>query len=146
MESKLEFASDGELAQVVQGFESGTLAAADWTHAAHIAVAGWYLDDLGQGRALDTLRRNIHHFNEAIGTPNTAARGYHETLTVFWVRILSTAMWKQAPDTALFERVNQLIREFGNAGGLWRDYYSFNVVRSRDARSRWVEPDLRPLQ
>jgi hypothetical protein len=29
--------------------------------------------------------------------------------------------------------------------GLFQDYYGFDVLRSREARQNWMEPDLRPL-
>ena len=146
MESKLEFRSEDELSTLVEAFEAGTLPHQDWTHAAHVAVAAWYIARLDPEAALDTLRRRIRHFNEMAGTPNTAARGYHETLTVFWVRVLRNEMARQDSAMPFLHRINALLRKYGGQGGLWKDYYSYNVVRSRQARARWVEPDLRPLQ
>lgn len=146
MESQLEFASDEQLAEFVHSFENGTLSPPQWTHAAHVAVASWYLTRLTPDEAIDNLRIRIRAFNEVTGSPNTEARGYHETLTVFWVRVLHDAARRLDPAQPVHERINHLIRQFAASGGLWREYYSFNVVRSRTARARWVEPDLRSLQ
>jgi hypothetical protein len=147
MESKPPFVSELELASFVTGFENGTLPASQWTHAAHVAVAGWYLSrSPSPADALDALRQRIRSYNDMTGSPNTQARGYHETLTVFWVRVLHRAMEGQDVSMPLHERINELVDRFGGASGLWKEYYSFNVIRSREARARWMEPDLRPLQ
>jgi hypothetical protein len=147
MESKPAFVSDSELANLVAGFESGTLPASQWTHAAHVAVAGWYLSCCpSAAAALEMLRQGIRSYNDMTGSPNTQARGYHETLTVFWVRVLQGAMAGQDASMPLYQRINELIDRFGGASGLWKEYYSYNVVRSREARARWMEPDLRSIQ
>jgi hypothetical protein len=42
------------------------------------------------------------------------------------------------------ELANQLIEEYAGRGGLWRDYYSFDLLKSVESRRKWIEPDVRP--
>ena len=37
---------------------------------------------------LGYMRTRIIAYNIAVGTENTASSGYHETLTIFWVKVL----------------------------------------------------------
>jgi len=39
------------------------------------------------------------------------------------------------------DKVRCVVKEFGSRRDLFKQYYSFDVVGSREARSRWVPPD-----
>ena len=43
------------------------------------------------------------------------------------------------------DKIQALVDEFGSRRDLFREYYSFDVVKSREARAGWVEPDLKAL-
>lgn len=66
--------SDAGYARFIQEFEQGTLPRAQWTHAAHLAVAAWYLVTLREHEALDRMRSGIQHYNECVGSRNTPDR------------------------------------------------------------------------
>jgi hypothetical protein len=39
------------------------------------------------------------------------------------------------------DEVRRVVEEFGGRRDLFKQYYSFDVVASREARARWVPPD-----
>jgi hypothetical protein len=132
-------ASDTSYARFIQAFEQGTLPRAQWTHAAHLAVA--YLLTLPEHEALDRMRSGIRHYNECVGTRNTPDSGYHETLTRFWLRIVSGFLRRGDASRSRLEQARGVVEEFGTRRDLYRKYYSFDVVQSRQARRVWMAPD-----
>src|SRR5438034_11223737 len=70
--------SSPDWSALVRDFESGKLAKASWTHAAHLAVASHYLLRMPAREALDVLRQGIHHLNSQYAVINSATSGYHE--------------------------------------------------------------------
>ncbi len=78
------FASDAEIAALVHAFETATIPSLEFTHAAHIAVALSYLNEMPAEKALKRMREKIRDFAAHHGVGNL----YHETLTRFWMRLL----------------------------------------------------------
>ena len=56
-----------------------------WTHEAHLLVALWHLHNHAVDEATCLLRARIISYNVAVGTENSSASGYHETMTLFWI-------------------------------------------------------------
>src|SRR5438128_2198320 len=79
-----DFASNNEVAALVEAFETATIPSSEFTHAAHIAVALSYLNEMPAERALKRMREKIRDFAAHHGVSNL----YHETLTTFWMRLL----------------------------------------------------------
>lgn len=125
-------------AAFVAQWEQGTLPRPAWTHAAHVAVGACYAVRYGAD-ALRHTREGIRRYNAAVGTANTDSSGYHETLTVFWTRVLSAAV---AGESDEWRAACRAVRDFGEARDLHARYYGFDVVRSVKARRAWIEPDL----
>ena len=136
----MRFESDSDVEAFVAKFEAGGFSAVEWTHAAHVAMAGAYVLQHADA-AFFRIRAGIHHLNWHHGTITTPERGYHETLTVFWTRILE-AFCRDHSGLARFEILNLAMEKLPSA--LFKDYYGFDVVRSREARQVWIAPDLRP--
>lgn len=132
--------SEAALSEFLQAFEDCSLPADRWTHAAHIAGGTVYLRRYGT-HALAHIRTNIQRFNAAKGGPPTA---YHETITIFWLAILDEATQGTAFANDL-AAVRFTVDRFGDDRKLHTDYYSYDVVKSDEARLRWVAPDIRPL-
>jgi hypothetical protein len=136
---------EGEQAfgEFLDGFERGTLPKASWTHAAHLAMATWYLLTFPEGAAIDRVRTGIQHYNECVGTANTEDSGYHETLTMFWLKMIGRFLEENAGAGGgdKLDKVRCVVQEFGGRRDLFKQYYSFDVVGSREARARWVPPD-----
>ncbi len=137
----MRFESDSDVDAFLARFEVGGFTPAEWTHAAHVSMAAVYVLQYGE-TALYRIRAGIHHWNWHHGTITTPERGYHETLTVFWTRILE-AFCREHAGLARFELLNLAIEKLPSA--LFREYYGFDLVRSREARQVWIAPDLRPL-
>lgn len=130
-------------ADLLAGFESTTLPFAEWTHEAHLRVAYLHLLQMAPAAALATMRRRIQAYNKAHDVPTTPTRGYHETITAAWIRVLAARLAEIGPadDSLAFFRRNA---EFLEKGYLLR-FYSTERLMSLDARAKFVEPDLEVL-
>jgi hypothetical protein len=134
-------------AEFLYGFEQGTLPRPVWTHAAHLAIGAWYLLSFPEEMAIDRVRTGIRHYNQCAGIANTPDSGYHETLTLFWLGILGgqvsnlrSTSRRLALDDKL-DAIRRLVAEFAPQRDLFKQYYSFDVVASQEARARWIPPD-----
>ena len=138
--------TEEHLDSLLKAFENGTWPKVDWTHAAHITVATCYLFDCPLDVATDRIRSGIRHYNECVGTANTDHSGYHETLTVFWMAIVKARLGQLPLKAPRLEAVRTVVEELGAKRDLFKQYYSFDVVKSVEARRTWVEPDLKALK
>jgi hypothetical protein len=80
---------------------------------------------------------------EAWGIEDGLDRGYHETLTVGWLRILDAMMRVHGAEkdaSTFLEKHTQL-----KSRVLLRLFYSRDRIISWDAKRGFVEPDLAPL-
>ena len=69
--------------------------------------------------------------------------GYHETITEFWLRMVRGSLPEGEPTESIAARANQLVKMYDK--NLILDYYSPELLASTEAKSAWVEPDLKPL-
>src|SRR3712207_9588026 len=81
-----EYKTTEEIFEVLRGFNDRSLPRARWTHAAHLTVALWHLLQFDWPEAVARVRAGIKRYNAAHGIHATHAGGYHETLTLFWMR------------------------------------------------------------
>lgn len=132
--------------RLVAQFEDGTLPKERWTHRAHLTVGLWYASRLPYEAALIAVREGILRLNAAQGVPTTPSRGYHETITRFYMRVLCDYVtWEEAhPAGEWEERVRRLLERYGDRELPLR-HYSKERLMSQEARFGWVDPDLRPL-
>src|SRR5262249_4118704 len=100
------FTSDSEIADLVRLFESCELPGERWTHRAHLAVAATYLRRYPLSEATDRVRLPIQRYNASRGN----RIGYHETITVVFMRLVSREMISGPSD--LFALINGLVRRF----------------------------------
>lgn len=140
-----EFDSEASLDAFLRAFEDGSYPGKEWTHAAHVAMAAAYLSDLPIEEAAGRIRAAIPAYNVAQGGQNTDTSGYHETLTVFWIRILARFLESLPAEAERIDRVRRAVAEFGEARKLHQAYWSFDVAKSVEARHGWVAPDLQSL-
>jgi len=125
--------------ELTRGLERGEIANENFRHASHLHVAWVYLSesatvDEATGKMRDVLRR----FAASANKPEK----YHETITVFWVRLLA-----QLRAIAAGENLEKLVA--ANPHMLEKNfplaYYSRQRLFSENARTRWIEPDLKPI-
>ena len=134
--------SEESLDAFLRAFESGTFPAADFHHQEHLIVAACYLLEADDEDAAARTRTNIRRYNESQGGKNTEDAGYHETLTIFWLRLIRAHL---PLGLNRLTAVQTVVGQFATNRDLFGEYYSFDVVKSRDARLSWVAPDLKDL-
>ena len=111
----------------------------DFRHASHLHVTWVYLaESSSMQQAANKMGDTLRRFAATAGKPEK----YHETITLFWIQLLSSAY--TATRGGRLEdivRANPHLQErnFPLA------YYSAERLFSDEARSSWVEPDLKPL-
>jgi hypothetical protein len=127
------------------GFADGTFPKARWNHAAHVTMAACYLQKYSRPEATSRIRSGIISYNESQGGKNTPDSGYHETLTLFWTALVVDFLAKCDCSLSRLEKARAVVEAFAPRRDVFREYYSFDVVRSREARRTWVEPDVKPL-
>ena len=138
------FRTTGEILALVRRFEDCTLPRAEWTHAAHLTVALWHLLQLDWPDAAAHVRARIKRYNAAHGIPATPTGGYHETLTLFWLRVVNAFLEAERNEArALVHLANDLAATADK--GLPLAHYTRERLFSPEARAHWVEPDLKPV-
>jgi hypothetical protein len=135
--------NEAEIEALVCSFEEHRLAHANWNHAAHLTVATVYTRRYGVG-ALDRIRTAIQSYNESIDVVMTDTSGYHETMTVFFMRMVAHVLKNLPEETPIPEQVEAVIDALADRK-MMLEYYTRDLVMSPEARHRWVEPDLQRL-
>ena len=77
-----------------------------------------------------------------MGIKTTKDGGYHETLTLFWVRMVSHYLLINEEQSFIPETANAIYKTY-NDKYLPFQYYSRNLLMSWEARNNWVEPYLK---
>lgn len=138
------YTSSDEIEHLVARFLDCSLPCAEWTHGAHLTVGLWHAREHSPDEALARVRSGIQRYNAACGTPNNQQRGYHETLTCFYMHMIGRYLVSVIDRSDWSAVTNDLIDQYGS-----RDlpllYYSRERLMSSQARAGWVTPDLRPL-
>jgi hypothetical protein len=135
-----------DLDDVVARFVACRLPREEWTHLTHLAVGMWHVHRYGTEEALARLRAGIRRLNESHGTPNSATRGYHETITRAYVGLLSEFLEACPVEMPLAERIARLIASPVADKDVLLRFYSRERLMSTHARAEWLEPDIMVLQ
>jgi len=141
---KAAYRTPGEIDGLVRAFEDCSLPRARWTHRAHLTVALWYLFHQSGEEATSSIRNGIKRYNASQGIAMTPEGGYHETITLFWIYVVGKLVMLDGANLSLLELANKMVERFDNTR-LPFDYYSRDRLLSWQARTSWVEPDLKPL-
>ena len=140
-----------QIEAVVRGFEGCSTGKEDFTHAGHLMVAAWYLHKYTFEQAAARMRAGLFRFLDHHGV---GQEKYNETITLFWLKVVNAfalaqsgsrggATKEQGLNAAqLVSLANELIQTFGDARLIF-DYYSESLIRSPEAKSAWLEPDLK---
>ncbi|HEV2882677.1 MAG TPA: hypothetical protein VGX24_15485 [Pyrinomonadaceae bacterium] len=140
-EARPRYLCDRELEELVESFESCTMPPAKFDHGAHLAVVLWYLSRCPSGAtAAARMREGLHRF----AAHNNAQGNYNETLTLFWLKLVGRFLARADAARPLAERANELLATY-NSSKLAFEYYSRALVQTPEAKTSWVEPDLKPL-
>jgi hypothetical protein len=126
-------------------FGVAAIPATDWTHETHLVIGAWHVARFGPDAALERLRAGIRALNAAHGTVNSDTRGYHETITRAYVRLIAGFLRARPPAEPLDDSVAALLGSPLAARDIVMRHYSRELLFSIAARRDWVEPDLEPL-
>ena len=72
----------------LQRFEQCQIAPDDWGHREHIKVAYLYLQRMPLDGAVGRMREGLKALQAAFQVPDALDRGYHETMTQVWMRLV----------------------------------------------------------
>jgi hypothetical protein len=137
-------ATEPEIDAFLAAFEAGTLPKARWTHGAHLLTGACYVHALGEAAATDKMRLCVSRYNLAVGGLNTDSSGYHETITIAWIKVLARLLREAQPITRVDFAALAVARYQSDRSHLQR-YYDFDLVASVQARRTWVPPTLASL-
>ena len=124
-------------------FEESTLPRDQWHHREHVRTAYLYLTRYSFEDALHRMRQGVKALNAAHGTPETPGRGYHETMTQAWIRLVDFALREHGParnGDEFYERHPELSQP-----RVLRLFYSQELLSSPEAKMNFVPPDLAPF-
>ena len=129
--------------QFLTTFEERTLPFRQWTHRAHLRVAWLFLSRLPYDVALDRMRSGIQAYNAAHRVPDGPDRGYHETTTVAFMRLIHARLNHGATATS-FDEFCSAHPDLLDKHVLLQ-FYSRERIMSAEAKHGFVEPDLCPF-
>lgn len=139
-------ADDADDADFLRAFESRSIPFGSWNHRSHVRMAYLYLRDHGLEEGLRRIRSGILALNASHGDrvpADRVDRGYHETLTVAWARVIHAAARDRGAgaDFGEFAAAHPHLLQ----RTLMRLFYSRARMMTWEAKRGFVEPDLLPL-
>ncbi len=134
------FATDDDARAVLSAFHAGQLPRTAWNHRAHLTVALSFARQHAPDVALVAMRAAILRYNNAVGIENAPQSGYHETLTVFFMQVVSLHTNRHPIAPPFVVDANALVDAWGRHD-LPLQYYSKDRLFSDEARARWLPPD-----
>jgi hypothetical protein len=139
------YSNAAEVLALIRDFKFCTLPRQRWTHRAHLTVALWHQLRYPWPEAVKLVRDSIMRYNEAHGIVQTRESGYHETMTLFWMRMVREYLKGATAGgrCSLASLANGVVALYPKELPLV--YYSRERLMSCEAREKWVEPDLLPL-
>jgi hypothetical protein len=129
--------------EFLRQFEACSFPIDEWHHRAHVKLAYLYLTRFGVEAAAGKLRDGIRAYNAANGIPDEPNRGYHETVTQFWLRVIAMTV-EQYGEKPCADEFFDFHPQLGEKK-THRLFYSPGLFLSPEAKRTFVEPDLAEL-
>ncbi len=129
--------------ELKSAFESCTLHRDLWTHRTHVRMAFLYARGSSFSSALERMRRSIKAYNASQSTPESLESGYHETITVAFLRLIHDALLRSGPFPTADAFCDQHPELLDKA--VLRKFYSRQRLITEEAKQNFVEPDLAEL-
>ncbi|KAI8742009.1 flavin reductase (NADH) isoform X2 [Biomphalaria glabrata] len=126
----------------ITAFETATLPFENWTHEAHLRMAWNYITDHGKEKAVPYIKLGIQKYNEK--NRDKIKTGYHETITMFFIHLVSDAIVSSVNANESFEEFLIRNQHLVNKDLLF-EYYNKETLFQEDARNRFIEPDKKSL-
>jgi len=131
--------NEQEILEVVRGFQARTIPKERWTHQAHLVTALWYHVHHTPLESICYLRSGIIEYNASVGGKNTPEDGYHETLTLFWCKVISSFV-EENQGLPLAELTNKFLASEMATKEYPMKFYSRERLFSLEARASYVAP------
>lgn len=132
-----------EDAELLERFEAADLTMDQWNHRRHVRVAWCYLNQLPVDEALAKMRAGLKALLPVFGLEDSLTTGYHETITVAWLRIIADLMARHGGHATSQEFLSENT-QLGSKRVL-RFFYSKERLVSERAKREFLEPDIVPL-
>ena len=136
---EIYYKTDDEIHALVSAFEACSFHPSEFRHYQHLTVALWYVWHFSRDEASAKMTKGIRRLAETYGK-----MGYHETITLFWLRIVANLVTEHRANKSLSETANALIDRC-NDKDLIAQFYSAELLATDKAKAHWVEPDLKAL-
>lgn len=134
------FQSESEIESLIENFNNATLPAEAWTHEAHLAMGIWYLRQYNLTQAMLLVRQRIILFNSSVGGLISFEKGYHETLTWFWLKTVEAFLDRFGREKTLLETCNAFLSSEYALRDRALLFYQKEEVLSLEARAFLVLP------
>lgn len=128
-------------AEFLHSFETAELPREEWTHEAHVRMAYLYLRSTSTfEEAEGQVRSGIQAYNAAQGNHT----GYHETITVAFLRLIAHRIAASSEDAATWATFSIAHRDLLARQILYFHYDKATLFSPR-AREQFVPPNRSPL-
>jgi hypothetical protein len=134
-----------EAKELIRQFENCELPKEKWTHEAHFVMALWYCSHQPLPLAIQSIKEGIKRYNTGVGGANTDDSGYHETITVFYTRLIIDYILKNNPCHPFENRLPGFLQQSFLSKDFPLRYYTKELLMSKNARKNWIPPDIQPL-
>jgi hypothetical protein len=127
--------TDAEILTLVDRLERCLLPKEEFHHRDHLTVAVVYLYAVDLETAMDRMRSSLKRF---AGHHHVTGL-YHETLTRFWLQQVEMRLDRKL---CLAESVRNIHKQLSDKN-LAFEYYSRERINSKEAKEKWLPPDLK---
>ncbi|MGH1362127.1 MAG: hypothetical protein ACRBF0_01130 [Calditrichia bacterium] len=134
-----------EIDELVNNFLNKKLPRSRWTHQAHLIVGTAMYLRYGLEKGVDIMRHRVVQYNVSCGVENTLTSGYHETITVFYMIMISYKLRTVAGAFSEMGKYLHILNSELAKPGILGEFYSNSLLCSEAARTNWVDPDLQQL-
>ncbi|HZZ28661.1 MAG TPA: hypothetical protein VFE46_11720 [Pirellulales bacterium] len=124
-------------------FEDCVFPADQWHHREHVKIAYLYLQHYPLSEAVEQMRTALKRYNAAQQVPDALDRGYHERLTLAWMRLVHFTLCEYGPADnadAFYQQHPQLWQM-----KVLRLFYSRERIMSWEAKKNFLPPDITKL-
>lgn len=121
-----------------------TLPKEEWTHGAHLTAAVTLLTKIGVEQAISEMPGLIRCYNKSVGGVNSDTEGYHHTITVFYLKLIS-AFCAHCSHRTVGDQATALLGSPLAERDFPLQCYSKDLLFSVEARRHWHPPDLTDL-
>jgi len=127
----------------INAFENGTLPIEEWKHEAHVRVSWIYLSRHPYQAASERIKTGIKNF---IRMKGLNAGGYSETLTQVYIHLIEFLRRNKAETAQTWNDFRSSSPEIlDRVDPLPLRHYRKETILSEAGKSRFIEPDLKPL-